>query len=377
MSEPRLYEEYERREIIDLFGSEEEAKCLCDAQWVVFSGAVLCFAVVGDPPRHSHFRTSSSFCWVASKPYRVDTDEHITFVPREARQGSVAGRPIHLFVRKEDSGRYVYVGELANPCRFTLGGKDNCGEAYFDLRPALASDVWIALGGLRPGKLDPVSLDEALARLHHGVNVEERFWVLRQLVGYWHDPIRPEDGFSARELEAFTIPYPLRWWYRWAGRRTGIMCGQNFLLNPDRLTIEDGLLRFYVENQCCYQWATHPEGDDPPVFGREASSDSWEPEGITLSEHLILACLFEAIMCHSPYGAATVGAEDLDRIIAHIPPIALNPWRWAGLTRFYAKDGAFMYTMQEDESVWIGARTEHPLQFLKLLIDGRWDYVAV
>ena len=143
------------------------------------------------------------------------------------------------------------------------------------------------------------------------------------------------------------------------------MSGQNFLLAPDQLRIKDGLLEFYVENQYCYQWGTHIGGDDPPVFGRSETTNPWEQEGIALSEHLILACVFEAIMCHSPYGASASWLEQsvLDKIIEHIPPISINPWRWGGSARFYAKGGAFMYTMPNGEinseqgySVWIGPR---------------------
>ena len=43
-----------------------------------------------------------------------------------------------------------------------------------------------------------------------------------------------------------------------------------------------------------------------------------------------------------------------------------------------------MYTMPNCEikgkqgySVWIGAKTEHPLRFLKPFIDKGWEYVAV
>jgi hypothetical protein len=45
------------------------------------------------------------------------------------------------------------------------------------------------------------------------------------------------------------------------------------------------------------------DGDDPPVFGRYQSTDPWAQEGVTLSEHLILACLFEAVICDAKYGA--------------------------------------------------------------------------
>ena len=254
------------------------------------------FAEIGEPPKQSHFTSGGEFCWVADKPYQVSDDQHIKFVPPEV-VSLHADRPIQLFVRPHDSERYCYVGELGPACRFTISGKGNCGEAYFSLSPALPSEIWTEIGGFRPGDLDHAAIDAALDRLSYPLNTEERLWVLQQLVEYWHGPIRPEDGFSEQELEGLSMPYPLRWWYRWAGRRSDIMSGQNFLLAPDQLTIKDGLLEFYVENQYCYQWGTHIGGDDPPVFGRAETTNPWEPEGIVLSEHLILACLFEATMC--------------------------------------------------------------------------------
>jgi hypothetical protein len=242
------------------------------------------------------------------------------------------------------------------------------------------------LGGLEPGDFNHAAIDSALDRLRHSVNVDERLWVLEQLIAYWHGSIRPEDGFSEKELNGLAIPYPLRWWYRRAGRRQKILSGQNLLLDPNNLLVRDDLLVIYGENQWCYEWATLFEGDDPPVFGREAVTDPWVPEGIVLSEHLILACFFEATMCHSPYGASasSLGQTVVDQIIEHIPPIAIKPWHWCGSTRFYARDGAFMFTMSNVEidgkqvySVWIGAKTERPLQFLKPFIDKSWDYVSV
>jgi hypothetical protein len=331
----------------------------------------------------SHFLNGGYFCWVADAPYHASDIHYARFVPREVVGGYVGERKTSLFVRKAGADRYLYVGELGPSHRFSHGGH---GAADLPLTPALPSAVWVGLGGLQLGDLDHASIDAALDRLRPPVNAEERFWVLRRLVEYWHGPIGPEDGFGGQELEGLAMPHPLWRWYRWAGRRRSPMRGQNFLLDPDRLRIEDGKLLFYVENQGCYRWGTDVEGDDPPVFGRRETSDPWDPEGITLSEHLILACLFEAIMCHSPYGASASWLEVsvLDRIAEHIPPIAIGPWRWPETMSFYAKGGAFMFAGPNGEidgkrgySVWIGAKIEHPLGFLKPLIDNGWEYVAV
>ena len=231
-------------------------------------------------------------------------------------------------------------------------------------------------------------LDQTLDRLRARTTVDDRLAILRTLVEYWHSPIRSEDALPAEELAFPPLPRPLRWWYGWAGRRREIMSAQNILFAPlDKvhphwqLKIEEDYLLFYSENQGVYSWATLPEGDDPPVFGRYETRDPWEPEEITLSEHLILATVFEAVMCHSPYGASAACLRKwaLSKIQQVLTPIAINPWRW-GETRFYARNGAFMFSMSDGsdvQSVWIGAKTEEPLQFLKPYLDDAWEYKAV
>ena len=65
MGEPTLYERYDRSEAIALFGSEAEARSLCDGQWVIFPHVVIGFAEIGEPPKASHFTCGGEFCWVA------------------------------------------------------------------------------------------------------------------------------------------------------------------------------------------------------------------------------------------------------------------------------------------------------------------------
>lgn len=245
-------------------------------------------------------------------------------------------------------------------------------------------------------------LDQAFDRLRGPTTVHDRLGVLQELINFWHGPIQPEDGMSDEEIGGVALPLPLRWWFRWAGKRTDVMSGQNFLFVPRDyryrsriLAVIDGRLHFHVENQGVYQWATLPDGDDPPVFGRYECRGRWAREQTTLSEHLILTCMFEAVMCHANYGASVAWLEEekLAAIARHIPPLAIPPWRWVGM-RLFAGKGAFMYAAENGVgppygrksnrrsanryySVHIGARTETPLQFLKPLIDAKWGYVAL
>jgi hypothetical protein len=240
--------------------------------------------------------------------------------------------------------------------------------------------------------LDHAAVDAALARLRGPTSAEDRFNVLQQLVRYWHGPIEPEDGMKQEELKGFRLPRPLVRWYEWAGNREEIMSGQNFLFAPRedcyefrKLRIEDNRLLFYIENQAVYQWATLPEGDDPPVFGHHNDSDSWQPEGITLTEHLIAACLVEAILCHSAFYAcaAWLKEEKLNQIVGQTPQVSIGGWRWPGPTRFHAAKGAFLYVCENPVRgelgycLWAGAKTEKPLQFLKPYVDESWESVEL
>ncbi len=231
--------------------------------------------------------------------------------------------------------------------------------------------------------MDSSTIDAALDRLRSPTTVEERLSVLRELVEYWHGPMRPEDGWPIESCRH--LPKPLRWWWQWAGHHTKTLFRQNLLLAPTRTEMKDGFLLFYGENQWVYEWATEPKGEDPPVFMRESGTPTWEQEDVTLSEHLILAFLFEAVLCHSRYSAsaAWLAEEGVIEIAQTLPPIALKRWKWAN-TCFYARNGAFMLAAENGEidgkmhySVWIGAKTAPPLQFLKPLMDARWEHVSI
>jgi hypothetical protein len=237
------------------------------------------------------------------------------------------------------------------------------------------------------GDQNSASLDLALDLLRRPTTVHDRLVVLQHLVDFWHGPIRPEDGMSEADLTSVPLPLPLRWWYRWAGKRSEVMSGQNHLFVPrdqehkhGQITVKGSRIYFYSESQGVYQWSTLPHGDDPPVFGRYEGRGRWAQEGITLSEHLILMCLFEAVICHANNRASAAWLDE-DRFVEiarNIPPLAIRPWRWMK-TRFFAGGGAFMFAAENGTangkkgySVWIGAKTEHPLQFLKPRLDNAW-----
>ena len=234
-------------------------------------------------------------------------------------------------------------------------------------------------------------IDQTLVRLQGETSLHARFEILQALVEYWHGAISPLDGFSNAELEHLSLPDPLRRWYSWAGRRTEIMSGQNWFFTPYspqpylKPTREDGYLLFQRENQGVYEWATLPEGEDPPVFGRY-SDEAWQKEEVSLSQHLILNCLFEAIICHASYSASTawIKEEQLAPILEHFSGLAIPAWHWPGPTCFYFGGGAFMAVTsnkpsgeETGHSIWLGAKHENALKFLRPYVSDTWEHAEL
>src|ERR1700722_2359524 len=119
-------------------------------------------------------------------------------------------------------------------------GSHQCAESTCAAAPSVASGRNGLIGS--PEREDTVPqadnygpVDRARDRLRSPTSVQDRLGVLQQLVDIWHGPIEPEDGLSDAELAGLPpLPLPLRWWYRWAGKRTEVMSGQNFLFEPRR-----------------------------------------------------------------------------------------------------------------------------------------------
>lgn len=98
MNDPELYQQYDRQQAISFFGRLEEAKALCEGQWLILPNAIVCLTTVGKPPRESHFHRASRFRWVAEQPYQAANDEW-AFLPLQVRAGHKERLPMHLFVR--------------------------------------------------------------------------------------------------------------------------------------------------------------------------------------------------------------------------------------------------------------------------------------
>jgi hypothetical protein len=231
MTDPTLYAWYSAEEATALFGAPDDAERLCDGQWVIFPTTAICLTAIGEKWEASHFHDASSFYWVAKKAYGVSDGPSAKFLPKSVGDGSYQNYWIRLFVRPAQAEKYLYAGEMAMGHHLIFESSDaDRGAAHFKLTPVLPSKVLAELGGLRLGEMDVVALDEALDRLKQPTTVRDRLDILRQVVNFWHGPIKPEDGMSGVEqVGGVPLPLPLQFWYGWAGKRTEVMSGQNCL----------------------------------------------------------------------------------------------------------------------------------------------------
>ena len=378
---PQLYRRYTREEAAALFGSIDQAHYISGDQWVVFPNAVLCFTDIGSlESRSSCFETASSFWWASTDATDFD-GRGDPLIPEPVRGNYKPRTEVWLFARWGDAVDYMCLGNLSQSYKST---RSRTGQARveFPLTPALPWRYLSDITGVTTivGDFGPV--EAALSRLDGSTTAAERFQVLQTLVEYWRGPIVEGDGYREEELVGIDMPDVLRWWYRWAGKREEVMSNQNFLRNPGALELtEEGDLLFYIENQGCNLWAVPLIGEDPLVRMQENSPGApWQTEQVRLTEHLIIACLFEAVIA-CPYGAmAMIPKAVLEEIVKTVQPLPLSPWLWFS-TCVYCSNGVAMSAMSLDRdccTVWIGSLTEQPVQFLKPFVNEEdWMYVSI
>lgn len=380
MTEPELYSRIDRNEAIELFGGPRPTQQLCKGQWVILQDYILCFATVGGQASFSRFESGSRFCWVAN-------ERSHNCIPTAVLAISNDERPIRLFVRRDGEESYLYAGRLDQSHSWGEG-KGNFAEAYFNLEPILPSAIWNELAGLTLDDPEPAALDLELDQLGSQPSSTALLEILRHVVEYFHGLIPPEDGLNEKVLSDISmkidLPNSLLWWYRFVGNRQGMLCHQNRFISPEDLKVDmEGHTIFFCENQGVYLWSIKSCDtvlDDPPVWGRiNEPGTPWLLEGMKLSEFLVQACLFEAIL-KAPYRASAswVNQEILDLATKPLKQIQIAPWHWPCFpTLFFYGNGAFVVAcpngVVDDEqgfSIWIGAKTEQAVAYLKGILRG-------
>ena len=218
---------------------------------------------------------------------------------------------------------------------------------------------------------------------------EDRWSLLKDFIAEWHSPLEPGDGYSAADIDAaeqrlgLKLPIALREWYALAGQREDVVATQNFLVGPDELEFEEGLLEFHSENQGVVYWGIKPDDlhlPDPPVYLNDSELHD-EPEdddpqelireNETLSEFALQMVLCEtiitqdrAIMMQSP------GRDTIARVEREYVRFGFPEWHWPEYpVRFYGAEDTLAMIVG-GESIYLAASTHAAYNKAKELLES-------
>ena len=205
---------------------------------------------------------------------------------------------------------------------------------------------------------------------------QDRWSLLQDFIAEWHSPLKPNDGYSAAELDAaeqrlgLKLPAALQEWYGLAGKRKDVTAVQNFLRSPNHLftRLEDGgeALYFYTENQAVVNWgilASDLGQDDPPVYLDETGT----AENHTLSEFITQMVVLETACFGGICGGnGPANPEALEAVRRHFRPLGFPEWHWpVDASRLYGGDDILIEAEASEDGyqwIWLGARSQTALQ---------------
>jgi hypothetical protein len=206
-------------------------------------------------------------------------------------------------------------------------------------------------------------------------------------------PIETGDGYDETTLTAaearLGIPLPgaLRAAYALFGRRADLTDGQDWLLPPDHLHLDGGVLVFRRENQSVTDWGVPAAAGepDPPVVVRDpdpaAGGPAWAPWMDRVSLAFVEIVLSEWILAAERDSPGQGDNRDLDEreaaLVAQrfrrlpLPEYPLWPEPAGPPVRWYDRPGV---VLRVDAGNWVWARAEsrRRMRELREALPGDW-----
>lgn len=217
---------------------------------------------------------------------------------------------------------------------------------------------------------------------------QDRWSLLKDFIAEWHGPLKRGDGYPVSELNAtenrlgLKLPEALRELYQLAGKREDVYAAQNYLVTPDELEIEEGLLEFYCENQGVVHWGVKPDDlylPDPPVYlydeGMDEESQEINRENGRVSEFASQMAICEIVITREPLKLRLSPRND-ENAIAKIKMIereytylGFPEWHWPNFpVRFFGTEDTLALTI-EGKWLYLAANTETAHRTAKELLD--------
>lgn len=220
---------------------------------------------------------------------------------------------------------------------------------------------------------------------------ERRWELLTEFLAHWFSPLAPGDGFDEATLDAaesrlaVSLPAALREWYELAGRRDDVWSRQDELLAPQELSIEDGVLIFYIENQCVVRWGIRLSeldlADPPVVIESDEAPRGWLTENTSISEFALQMLVFSVKWSKRNRCWANGGADEaaVRQVEASYARLAFPDWHWPTYpTRLYGLRNLVIQIDGEGDNAWLWAcsRDEKEFRGLEAILGEtgfRWD----
>ncbi|MFI5908930.1 hypothetical protein [Dactylosporangium sp. NPDC051541] len=215
-----------------------------------------------------------------------------------------------------------------------------------------------------------------------GLRTPDDAWLfIADLFAAFGRPVAPADGCTAEELAAAALPLPaaVAAFYRRFGRRPELTDGQDPIVAPARLEVDDGFVVIRDENQYTAEWAVADlHQDDPPVLYRH-EGEPWQPYLDRFSLAAADFALCETVFADDDlYNGAEVEpalVEQLQGTYATVPfpEYRTYPSPGTGPTLWLSAPGKLL-RVDQFESPWIfvRGRTKQDLTELLTGIAANW-----
>ncbi|WP_159056170.1 hypothetical protein [Streptomyces scabiei] len=118
--------------------------------------------------------------------------------------------------------------------------------------------------------------------------------LLRFLHKWYGAPTSPDERLEKTR----DLPGELVEWHEISMRWNDVITAHNYAVPLPELSVEDGKIPFWIENQGTWIWAFDPNSEDRIVYERDPSPqpNPWKRTGERLSDFLIHATVVEAIL---------------------------------------------------------------------------------
>jgi len=193
----------------------------------------------------------------------------------------------------------------------------------------------------------------------------------------------PDSILAATEIHlALRLPAALRAYYALAGNRADMNRSHNLLVAPEYLTIDNGMLIFYRENQSVVLWSIQCADatiDDPLVYVTENTVRfAWKSTLDTVSVFLTSMIYYQATLGGLPYVGIGEGKRaDIATQLADWQPIVLGA-SFEHIEAF-VQPGRVICVIPKDSNcdICAGANTRADFMAMTKLLNMQWDYCTL